>query len=248
MQCVEPVLESLPCLLHLVGRGVRRDAHRLAERDHAAAKGQAQARMVPGVEVDAAACDHGAGADRPARKLGEHDDAGPDDAGSLWNIGRHANDEARGQGVEHFAQRLGSSFAPRIALAGTRASQHPDAEVARGARIDLGRRMFGNEAGAVVDLADHERQHEMLAVPERGDERFVLVDIDIKIGRIERKARAAPQEPQIARHGKTERGQYGACPSELLEHEDVRPFPPKECQEPWPGSRRRCKCTMKYRI
>jgi len=78
----------------------------------------------------------------------------------------------------------------------TRTTHSSDVKTLRRDRIDLAVAMTRDQNLGGILLEFQERHHEMLAVPERDDNRHVRLDVLVDIRRIEGEAVCPPYKPQ----------------------------------------------------
>ena len=160
----------------------RGNPHGISHDDGGAAERQAERGAVPGVELDAPARHHRGRDDRPAGELRQGDDPEAADAGALRHVGGHRHRCAGFELAQKLAHRRNAALVVGAVGRTAGAAHRRHAEIFERRRLRAGVLVPGDERGEAVDgVGPGERDHQMLAVPHRADDRRLpgdrLVDV-----------------------------------------------------------------------
>ena len=138
----------------------------------------------------------------------------------------------------------------RAVVAGT--THRADPQPRGGDRVDLAVAMARDQHLAAMMRPLDEGRHEMLAVPERQDERHVRLDDLVDVDGLEGEAVGPPDQAQIGGRQHTNGALQPGRAQELTGSGSQRAgfaawpvFWPASWPVSWPGSSSRCRCTMK---
>ena len=166
--------------------GVAWDPQRLGRDPGAAAERQIDRRVIPIVEHDTPARGDGARIDGTAGGLSELDDAEAGDARHFGDIRRERDGTPFLERVEHGLESGDARFVDEAAAVVARAADGADAQPLGGNRVDLAVAVTRHQHFHLVfDLAP-ERRDQMLAVPERKNNRHIGLAALINVGRFKR--------------------------------------------------------------
>jgi hypothetical protein len=184
------------------GFGIRVGRHfDRVDADHCTPpKRQIDGGAVPVVQADEPAGHHRERQDRPSGFPRQHDDAEAGDARALRHVGRQRHVVALFERTHHFLERADAALAVerRAVIAGPAHGLDAEPFGDDGVEFAVAMPRHQHFCAMIVFGLDKGRQ-EMLAVPEREDQRLMRLGPFIDVGRFERECVGAPDQPQIFR-------------------------------------------------
>ena len=180
--------------------GVGRHDNRVDAHHCTPPKRQIDGGAVPVVQADEAAGHHRERQDRTPGFARQHDDAEPGNARALRHVGRQRDVVTVFERTHHFLEGADAALAVerRAVVAGT--AHGFDAKPFGDDGVEFAVAMPRDQhLGAVIVLGLDKGGEEMLAVPEREDQRLMRLGPLIDVGGIEAELVGAPDQPQIFR-------------------------------------------------